>query len=109
MRKVCQLMTSVLLLALPLFAQEKRLWVLREPGEMVEYDLTTFARKEPGKGAAPGAEIARKPFSESARPDLAGAVDDSSGYRGGRSRSSHRMAVERASCHHARARYRAQE
>src|ERR1051325_6374249 len=36
----------VFLLALPLFAQGKRLWVLRDPGEMVEYDPTTFAGKK---------------------------------------------------------------
>lgn len=35
----------VFLLAPPLFAQAKRLWVLRDPGEMVEYDPTTFAVK----------------------------------------------------------------
>jgi hypothetical protein len=45
MRRVCHLIVPVVLLALPLFAQERRLWVLREPGEMVEYDLTTFAVK----------------------------------------------------------------
>jgi hypothetical protein len=44
MRRVC-LLAGVLLLALPLLAQNKRLWVLREPGEMVEYDPTTFAVK----------------------------------------------------------------
>ena len=45
MRKVCQLIIPVLLLAQALSAQERRLWILREPGEMVEYDLTTFAVK----------------------------------------------------------------
>jgi hypothetical protein len=45
MRKVCQWIFPVLLLALPVVAQEKRLWILRDPGEMVEYDLTTFAVK----------------------------------------------------------------
>jgi hypothetical protein len=45
MRRVCHLIVPVVLLALPLFAQERRLWVLREPGELVEYDLTTFAVK----------------------------------------------------------------
>ena len=44
MRKAWVLIVPVLL-ALPLLAQEKRLWVLREPGEMVEYDLTTFTVK----------------------------------------------------------------
>ncbi len=36
---------SIFLLALPLFAQGKRLWVLSEPGEMVEYDPAAFAVK----------------------------------------------------------------
>jgi hypothetical protein len=36
----------VLLLTLSAFAQEKRLWVLRAPGEMVEYDPATFAVKQ---------------------------------------------------------------
>jgi len=35
----------VVLNALPLVAQNKRLWVLRAPGEMVEYDPATFAAK----------------------------------------------------------------
>jgi len=34
------------LLSLPLAAQGKRLWVLRAPGEMVEYDPATFAQKQ---------------------------------------------------------------
>jgi hypothetical protein len=33
-------------LTVPLAAQEKRLWVLRAPGEMAEYDLATFAAKQ---------------------------------------------------------------
>ncbi len=37
------------LLILPLAAQEKRLWVLRPPDELVEYDLATFAAKPPIK------------------------------------------------------------
>ena len=44
MRRVC-LIAGVLLVAVPLMAQSQRLWVLREPGEMVEYDPTTFAVK----------------------------------------------------------------
>jgi len=36
----------VLLGALPLSAQNKRLWVLRAPGEMAEYDPVTFAAKQ---------------------------------------------------------------
>jgi hypothetical protein len=46
MRKIPELAILLLLMALPLFGQEKRLWVLRAPGEMVEYDLTTFALKQ---------------------------------------------------------------
>ena len=45
MRKALPLIAYLLLLA-PLCAQEKRLWVLREPGEMVEYDVQTFAVKQ---------------------------------------------------------------
>jgi hypothetical protein len=36
----------VLLGALPLSGQNKRLWVLRAPGEMAEYDPATFAPKQ---------------------------------------------------------------
>ncbi len=39
-------MAGLLLLALPALAQQKRLWILRAPGEMVEYDLSTFAVKQ---------------------------------------------------------------
>jgi hypothetical protein len=35
-----------LLVALPLSAQTQRLWVLRAPGEMTEYDPATFAAKQ---------------------------------------------------------------
>lgn len=35
----------LLLVAAPLLAQGKRLWVLRSPGELVEYDPATFAAK----------------------------------------------------------------
>jgi hypothetical protein len=43
--------SGLVLSAAPLFAQgklvmEKRLWVLRSPGEMVEYDPSTFAAKQ---------------------------------------------------------------
>jgi len=40
------MLAAVLLVAVPLFAQGKRLWVLRPPGELVEYDPTTFATKQ---------------------------------------------------------------
>ena len=46
MRTALQLVVSLLLLAAPLLAQGKRLWVLRAPGEMVEYDPATFAVKQ---------------------------------------------------------------
>jgi hypothetical protein len=39
-------MTVVLVLTASLVGQGKRLWILRSPGEMVEYDLTTFAAKQ---------------------------------------------------------------
>jgi hypothetical protein len=45
MRKVLFVMTG-LLLATPLLGQQKRLWVLRSPGEMVEYDPATFVVKQ---------------------------------------------------------------
>lgn len=44
MRRVVELMLAVLL-AVPVFAQGTRLWLLRNPGEMVEYDPATFAVK----------------------------------------------------------------
>ncbi len=40
------MLVGVLLLTVPLLAQGKRLWVLRAPGEMVEYDPATFAVKQ---------------------------------------------------------------
>jgi len=46
MPKALPLIAYLLLLAAPLCAQEKRLWVLRAPGKMVEYDLKTFAAKQ---------------------------------------------------------------
>ena len=50
------MIVGVLLLCAPLLAQGKRLWVLRSPGEMVEYDPATFAVKQTVKvpiGAVP--------------------------------------------------------
>jgi hypothetical protein len=37
---------AILLIASPLFAQSKRLWVLNSAGEIVEYDSATFASKQ---------------------------------------------------------------
>jgi hypothetical protein len=46
MRKTLFVMSGLLLLTAPLLGQGKRLWVLRSPGEMVEYDPATFAVKQ---------------------------------------------------------------
>jgi hypothetical protein len=45
MRRILLVMSS-LLLTMPSLGQGKRLWVLRSPGEMVEYDPATFAVKQ---------------------------------------------------------------
>jgi hypothetical protein len=46
MRRILLTVTSVFLAAAPLLGQGRRLWVLRAPGEMVEYDPVTFAAKQ---------------------------------------------------------------
>ena len=46
MRRFWLLIGGVLLLTSPLLGQGKRLWVLRAPGEMVEYDPATFTVKQ---------------------------------------------------------------
>lgn len=46
MRKILLVMIGLLLMTAPLLGQAKRLWVLRPPGEMVEYDPATFAVKQ---------------------------------------------------------------
>lgn len=46
MLRSVQVLGGLLLLAVPLLAQGKRLWVVRAPGEMVEYDPATFAAKQ---------------------------------------------------------------
>ena len=46
MRNLIPILCVVLLSALSLPAQGKRLWVLRAPGEIVEYDPATFASKQ---------------------------------------------------------------
>jgi hypothetical protein len=45
-RRLLPILCTVLLSAASLTAQSKRLWVLRAPGEAVEYDPTTFAEKQ---------------------------------------------------------------
>jgi hypothetical protein len=46
MRKLIPASCVVLVLAASLVAQSQRLWVLRPPGEMVEYDPATFSAKQ---------------------------------------------------------------
>jgi hypothetical protein len=46
MRKLIPVLCGLLFLAADLAAQSQRLWVLRPPGEMVEYDPATFAAKQ---------------------------------------------------------------
>ncbi|MGA2376770.1 MAG: hypothetical protein ABSF72_14710 [Candidatus Sulfotelmatobacter sp.] len=46
MRKLIPSLCVVLVLAASLGAQSQRLWVLRPPGEMVEYDPATFSAKQ---------------------------------------------------------------
>ena len=46
MRRLIPTLCALLLLAAPLVAQSKRLWVLRAPGEAVEYDPATFVEKQ---------------------------------------------------------------
>ena len=60
MRRVFPVLIGLTLVALPLVAQTKRLWVLRATGEMVEYDPGTFAAKQPVKLPA---EAGRAPAS----------------------------------------------
>jgi hypothetical protein len=56
MRRLVLTSCSLLLLATSLAAQSKRLWVLRAPGEAVEYDSTTFAEKQTVKVPAEAVE-----------------------------------------------------
>jgi hypothetical protein len=46
MAKKLRTLAALLLAAAPLFGQSKRLWVLRSPGELAEYDPATFATKQ---------------------------------------------------------------
>lgn len=46
MRRLLPAFCAVVLLTAPLAAQSKRLWLLRAPGEAVEYDAATFAEKQ---------------------------------------------------------------
>ncbi|MGA9542012.1 MAG: hypothetical protein WBQ85_00470 [Candidatus Sulfotelmatobacter sp.] len=55
MRKLIPVLCVVLVLAASLAAQSWRLWVLRPPGEMVEYDPATFTAKQTVKVPAEAA------------------------------------------------------
>jgi hypothetical protein len=46
MRKLILIVVPVFFLTVALAAQNKRLWVLRAPGEVVEYESATFAEKQ---------------------------------------------------------------
>lgn len=46
MSRISRWITGVLLLTASCLAQQQRLWVLRAPDEMVEYDLATFTAKQ---------------------------------------------------------------
>ncbi len=59
MRRCLRLISVLLLLAVPLLAQDTRLWVLRAPGEMVEYDPSTFAVKQTVKVPAEAVQAPR--------------------------------------------------
>jgi len=54
--RALQVAGGLLLLVAPLLGQGKRLWVLRAPGEMVEYDPATFAVKQTVKVPAEAVE-----------------------------------------------------
>src|SRR5208283_1277519 len=59
MRRASRVITGLLLLAGPLLAQDKRLWLLRAPGEMVEYDPSSFALKQTVKVPAEAVQAPR--------------------------------------------------
>jgi hypothetical protein len=56
MRRLISTFCVLLLLGVSLTAQTKRLWVLRAPGEAVEYDSATFAEKQTVKVPAEALE-----------------------------------------------------
>jgi hypothetical protein len=56
MRRLIPTFCAVLLLAASLAAQNRRLWVLRAPGQAVEYDSATFAEKQAVKVPAEALE-----------------------------------------------------
>jgi hypothetical protein len=69
MRRLWILIVSLMIFTAPLLGQGRRLWVLRAPGEMVEYDQATFAVKQTVKVPA---EAMKSP--ESIRVNRAGQI-----------------------------------
>jgi hypothetical protein len=69
MRRLWVLIVSLMMFTAPLLGQGRRLWVLRAPGEMVEYDPATFAVKQTVKVPA---EAMKSP--ESIRVNRAGQI-----------------------------------
>lgn len=59
MRKACRLSICLGALIAPLLGQGARLWVLRAPGEMVEYDPATFAVRQTVKVPAEAVQSPR--------------------------------------------------
>ena len=57
MRMISGVISCLLLLTAPVLGQGKRLWVLRSPGEMVEYDPATFVVKQTVKVPAEAVQL----------------------------------------------------
>ena len=68
MRRVAWIVVVAILGTSPLLAQGKRLWLLRAPGEMVEYDPLTFAVRKDDQSSRRGCEVTSKSFGESCWP-----------------------------------------
>ena len=85
MRKITLTVVVVLLLAASAAAQSKRLWVLRSPGEVAEYDPATFSVRQTVKVPAEAVEVARQLRGESSGADAVrcGGVFAAGGRRSG--------------------------
>ena len=46
LERILLIVATLMALTAPCLAQGKRVWVLRSPGQMIEYDLSTFAVKQ---------------------------------------------------------------
>ena len=69
MRKLIPALCVVLALAASLAAQSQRLWILRPPGEMVEYDPATFSAKQTVKVPAEAVAFTAELLGQSSRAD----------------------------------------